>query len=61
MNNNIIRTAIATPLPITKLIKFAMNDIINEDTINKNFNDPKITVKIEDKEYEKFLKLAEKY
>ena len=33
----------------------------HEDTINKNFNDPKITVKIEDKEYEKFLKLAEKY
>ena len=33
----------------------------HEDTINKNFNDPKITVGIEDKEYEKFLKLAEKY
>ena len=33
----------------------------HEDTINKNFNDPKITVGIEDIEYEKFLKLAEKY
>ena len=33
----------------------------HEDTINKNFNDPKITVGIEDKEYERFLKLAEKY
>jgi len=32
----------------------------HEDTINKNFNDPKITVGIEDKEYEKFLELAEK-
>ena len=31
------------------------------DTINKKFDDPKITVGIEDKEYEKFLKLAEKY
>ena len=33
----------------------------HEDTINKKFNDPKITVGIEDKEYEKFLKLAEKF
>ena len=33
----------------------------HEDTINKNFNDPKITVGIDDKEYDKFLKLAEKY
>jgi len=30
------------------------------DTINKNFNDPKITVPIEDKEFDKFLELAEK-
>ena len=33
----------------------------HQDTLDKNFNDPKITVKIEDKEYEKFLKLVEKY
>ena len=33
----------------------------HEDTINKKFNDPKITVGIEDKEYEKFLKLVEKF
>ena len=33
----------------------------HEDTINKKFDDPKITVSIEDKEYEKFLKLAEKF
>ena len=32
-----------------------------QDTENKNFNDPKITVKIEDREYEKFLKLSEKF
>ena len=32
----------------------------HEDTINKNFNDPKITVQIEDKEFDKFLELAEK-
>jgi 3-methyl-2-oxobutanoate hydroxymethyltransferase len=31
-----------------------------EDTVNKKFNDPKITVSIESKEYEKFLELAEK-
>ena len=31
------------------------------DTINKKFNDPKSTVGIEDKEYEKFLKLSEKF
>ena len=30
------------------------------DTVNKNFNDPKITVTIENNEYEKFLELAEK-
>ena len=30
------------------------------DTVNKNFNDPKITVTIEDREYEKFLELVEK-
>ena len=33
----------------------------HEDTINKNFNDPKITVGIDDKEFEKFLKLSDKY
>ena len=32
----------------------------HEDTINKNFNDPKITVQIEDKEFDKFLELTEK-
>lgn len=32
----------------------------HHDTINKNFNDPKITVKIKDDEYDKFLELAEK-
>ncbi len=32
----------------------------HEDTINKNFNDPKITVQIEDNEFDKFLELAEK-
>ena len=32
----------------------------HKDTIEKNFNDPKITVGIEDIEFEKFLKLAEK-
>ena len=32
-----------------------------QDTENKNFNDPKITVKIEDREYEEFLKLSEKF
>ena len=30
------------------------------DTINKKFNDPKITVAIEDSEFEKFQELAEK-
>jgi len=30
------------------------------DTVNKKFNDPKITIEIEDREYEKFLELAEK-
>ena len=33
----------------------------HEDTINKKFDDPKITVGINDKEYDKFLKLAEKF
>jgi len=33
----------------------------HDDTINKKFDDPKITVGIDDKEYDKFLKLAEKY
>ena len=32
----------------------------HKDTIEKNFNDPKITVGIEDKEFERFLKLVEK-
>ena len=32
-----------------------------KDTEDKNFKDPKITVGIEDKEYENFLKLSEKY
>ena len=32
----------------------------HDDTINKNFNDPKITVQIEDKEFDKFLELTEK-
>ena len=32
-----------------------------KDTEDKKFNDPKITVGIEDKEYESFLKLSEKY
>ena len=34
---------------------------LHEDTINKKFDDPKITVGIDDKEYDKFLKLAEKF
>ena len=33
----------------------------HEDTVNKKFDDPKITVGIDDKEYDKFLKLAEKF
>ena len=32
----------------------------HDDTINKTFNDPKITVEIENQEYEKFLEFAEK-
>ena len=32
----------------------------HNDTINRNFNDPKITVGIEDSEFEKFLKLSKK-
>ena len=32
-----------------------------KDTEDKKFDDPKITVGIEDKEYESFLKLSEKY
>ena len=35
--------------------------LFHEDTINKKFDDPKITVGIDDKEYDKFLKLAEKF
>ena len=33
----------------------------HNDTVNKNFNDPKITVNIKDSEYDKFLKLSEKF
>ena len=32
----------------------------HDDAINKKFNDTKITVGIEDSEYEKFLELAER-
>ena len=32
----------------------------HQDTIDKKFNDPKITVGIDDNEYEKFLELSEK-
>ena len=32
----------------------------HQDTIDKKFNDPKITVGINDNEYEKFLELSEK-
>ena len=32
-----------------------------KDTEDKKFDDPKITVGIEDKEYESFLKLSDKY
>ena len=33
----------------------------HSDTINKNFNDPKITVDIKNNEFEKFIKLSEKF
>ena len=33
----------------------------HEDTVKKNFNDPKITVGIEDNEFNKFLELSEKF
>ena len=33
----------------------------HSDTINKKFNDPKITVGIEDNEFDKFLKLSNKF
>ena len=33
----------------------------HNDTINKKFNDPKITVQIKDDEFDKFLELAEKF
>jgi 3-methyl-2-oxobutanoate hydroxymethyltransferase len=33
----------------------------HNDTVNKKFNDPKITVGIDDKEFDNFLKLADKY
>ena len=32
----------------------------HQDTLDKNFNDPKITVPIDDREYDKFLEMAEK-
>ena len=32
----------------------------HQDTIDKNFNDPKITVGIDDSEFEKFMELSEK-
>jgi len=32
----------------------------HDDTINKKFNDPKITVQIEDKEFDQFLNMSEK-
>jgi 3-methyl-2-oxobutanoate hydroxymethyltransferase len=32
----------------------------HDDTINKKFNDPKITVQIEDKEFDQFLNMLEK-
>ena len=32
----------------------------HQDTIDRKFNDPKITVPIDDREYEKFLEMAEK-
>ena len=32
----------------------------HNDTVNKNFDDPKITVQIEDREFDKFLELSEK-
>ncbi len=32
----------------------------HHDTVNKDFNDPKITVDIDDREFENFLKLSEK-
>ena len=33
----------------------------HDDTVNKKFNDPKITVNIDESEFEKFLKLSEKF
>ena len=33
----------------------------HDDTVNKKFNDPKITVNIDEGEFEKFLKLSEKF
>ena len=33
----------------------------HDDTVNKKFNDPKITVNIDDGEFDKFLKLSEKF
>ena len=33
----------------------------HDDTVKKKFNDPKITVEVDEKEFEKFLKLAEQF
>ena len=33
----------------------------HDDTVNKNFNDSKITVNIDESEFDKFLKLSEKF
>ena len=40
--------------------RIAAFEEFHEDTKNKNFNDPKITVQIKDDEFEKFLEQAEK-
>ena len=48
---------------VKRYVSNVQNEVssITDDTIDKNFNDPKITVGIEDKEYASFLKLSEKY
>ena len=45
-----------TPKRVVKAFKEYHND-----TVNKKFDDPKITVEIKDNEFDKFLELAEKY
>ena len=40
-----------------KLIKLVTDEM---KILDKNFNDPKITVSIDDREYDKFLEMAEK-